>query len=104
MTNPQNSHDKNTYDLEKLSDNIKNNSKDFQKMAFLGNVLFSALSHTKAGKWLNLQVKISIKSILLLYMHGSMQKNKGFAAALWRKLSYSNSVCIFRGSISSRVG
>ena len=47
---PQNSHDKNTYDLEKLSDNIKNNSKDFQKMAFLGNVLFSALSHTKAGK------------------------------------------------------
>ena len=50
MTNPQNSHDKNTYDLEKLSDNIKNNSKDFQKMAFLGNVLFSALSHTKAGK------------------------------------------------------
>ena len=50
LTNPQNSHDKNTYDLEKLSDNIKNNSKDFQKMAFLGNVLFSALSHTKAGK------------------------------------------------------
>ena len=50
MTNPQNSHDKNTYDLEKLSDNIKNNLKDFQKMAFLGNVLFSALSHTKAGK------------------------------------------------------